>query len=144
MAEPALRLLVLTPHAVVVAAEVCSLRVPTVSGQVGVRPQGEARVTPVEPGLAIARGEDQLLFVATAGGILRSDASEAVLLTPVAFAGTDPDAVLQASDAAGAQPDPERDLRRAIERLEAGMLRELRLPAGGSPPRGSGGGDGRR
>jgi F0F1-type ATP synthase epsilon subunit len=125
-----LHLVVRTPHSIVVEEDVLSLRVPTESGQVGIRPRGEPSVTPIEPGLAIARGEDHLLFLATAGGILRSEASVAVLLTPVAFVGSDPAEVLRASAAASAGPDPERELRQAIERLEAGMLRELRAPGG--------------
>jgi len=121
----ALRLVVRTPHAVVVERDVRSLRVPTASGQVGVRPGGEALVTPVEPGLVLARADDATLFVGSAGGLLRSDADDAVLATPVAFAGDDPEAVLRAIEAALAAGDPELELRRAVARLEAGMLREL-------------------
>lgn len=120
-----LRLVVRTPHAVVVDADVASLRVPTESGQVGVRPLGERLVTAVEAGLAIARTGGAPLFLGTAGGLLRSDANVAVLATPIAFAGDDPDAVLDGIAAALAAPDPELELRRAIGALEAGMLREL-------------------
>ena len=144
MHRPKLHLVVRTPHSVVVESDVLALRVPTESGQVGVRPRGEPTVTPIEPGLAIARTAEGLLFLATAGGLLRSDAGVVVLLTPVAFVGGDPEAVLRAIEAATAAPDPERDLRQAIERLEAGMLRELRTPGNLAPPAWSGGERGRR
>lgn len=131
MERASLHLIVRTPHAVVVESDVLALRVPTETGQVGVRPHGEPTVTPVEPGLAIVRMAERDLFLATAGGLLRSNAEVAVFLTPIAFAGADAQVVLRACEAASAAPDPERSLRQAIERLEAGMLRELRTPAGG-------------
>jgi hypothetical protein len=49
-----------------------------------------------------------------------------VLLTPVAVIGDDAATVVAAMDAALAAPDPERELRRAIEHLEQGLLREVR------------------
>ena len=130
--DPArLHLVVRTPRATLVEIDVLSLRVPTESGQVGIRPGGEATVTAVEPGLGIARTRQGVVFLGTAGGLLSSDARAAVLATPIAFAGDDPAAVLHAIEAALAAPDPELELRRAIERLEAGMLRELRTPGAG-------------
>jgi F0F1-type ATP synthase epsilon subunit len=122
---PGLHLVVRTPRAVVAELDVLSLRVPTHTGQVGIRPGGERLLTPVEPGLALARTAGPPLFLGTAGGLLRSDRRGAVLATPIAFTGEDPGAVLRAIEAALAAPDPELELRRAIGRLEAGMLREL-------------------
>ena len=128
---PRLRLVVRTPRVTIVEIDVLSLRVPTESGHVGIRPGGEATVTAVEPGLGIARTRQGVVFLGTAGGLLSSDARAAVLATPLAFAGDDPAAVLRAIEAALAAPDPELELRRAIERLEVGMLRELRAPSAG-------------
>ena len=65
-------------------------------------------------------------FVGTAGGLLRTAAREAVLLTPVAVLGDDAAAVLAAIDAALAGPDPERELRQCD-----------RAPRGGAPARGA-------
>ena len=123
--RPCLHLVVRTPREVVADLTALSLRVPADTGQVGIRPRGEAIVTPVEPGLVLIRTADGMRFVGTAGGLLRTAAREAVLLTPVAALGDDAAAVLAAVDAALAAPDPERELRQAIERLEAGLLREV-------------------
>lgn len=126
-----LHLVVRTPREVVADLTALSLRVPTDTGQVGIRPRGEATVTPVEPGLVLIRTAHGMRFVGTAGGLLRTTAREAVLLTPVAVLGNDAAAVLSAVEAALAGPDPERELRQAIERLEAGLLREARGTDGG-------------
>jgi F0F1-type ATP synthase epsilon subunit len=126
-----LHVVVRTPREVVADAAVRSLRVPTATGQVGVRPRAEATVLAVEPGLVVARDGERSWFLGTAGGILRTAASEAVLLTPIAVRGDDPAAVVAALDAALASPDAEQDLRRAIGRLETGLLRELRGADGG-------------
>jgi F0F1-type ATP synthase epsilon subunit len=124
MDQLCLHLVVRTPREVVADLTALSLRVPADTGQVGIRPRGEATVTPVEPGLVLIRTADGMRFVGTAGGLLRTTAREAVLLTPVAVLGNDAAAVLSAVEAALAGPDPERELRQAIERLEAGLLRE--------------------
>lgn len=138
LAGPLLRLVVRTPRAVVLEIDVHSLRVPTESGHVGIRPGGEAIVTAVEPGLAIARTGHGPAFLGIAGGLLSSDARVAVLATPLAFVGDDPQAVARMTEAALRAPDPERELRRAIERLEAGMLRELRSSEAGFAGRAGG------
>jgi hypothetical protein len=52
-----------------------------------------------------------------------------VLLTPLAVLGGDGPSVLEALATALATPDPELELRRAIDRLEARILQELRRPA---------------
>lgn len=126
MPRPPLHVVIRTPREVVAELDVLALRVPTRSGQVGVRPGAEALVTPVEPGLVIARGADGVRFVGTAGGLLRTSARAGLLLTPLAVLGDDAMAVLAAVDAALSGPDPEHELRRAIERLEAGLLHEVR------------------
>lgn len=121
-----LHLLVRTPDALVAELDVVSLRVPTESGQVGLRPRGEPTVLPIEPGLVLARIADALRFLGTAGGIVRSDGREALLLTPIAVVGEDGPAVLARLDAALAVPSPEREFRRAITNLESGIVHELR------------------
>jgi F0F1-type ATP synthase epsilon subunit len=136
MAPASLHLTVRTPHALIVELDVVSLRVPVDTGEVGLRPRGEATVLAVEPGLVLARTASVLRFLGTAGGLLRSDGQRAVLLTPLAVLGGDGAGVLEALAAALATPDPEIDLRRAIERLEAGILQELRHPARKGGPSG--------
>jgi F0F1-type ATP synthase epsilon subunit len=126
MSRLALHVVVRTPREVVAEMDALSVRVPTETGQVGIRPGGEAVVTPVEPGLAIVRAAAGVRYIGTAGGVLRTTAREAVLLTPLAILGDDAAAVLVAMDSAAAAPDPEQALRQAIERLETGLLREVR------------------
>jgi F0F1-type ATP synthase epsilon subunit len=121
-----LHLVVLTPHALVAELDVVSLRVPSDTGQVGLRPRCEPTVLAIEPGLVLARAATALHYFGTAGGLLRCDGRAAVLLTPLAVRGDDGPGVLDALGAALAAPDPERDLRRAIERLQTGILTELR------------------
>ena len=87
MAEETLRLVVRTPQGGVFDERVTSLRVPTDTGQVGLRPRSEEAALVVEPGLALAASSDGLRFVATAGGLLRCDGKQAVLLTPLAVVG---------------------------------------------------------
>ena len=132
MVRPYLHLVVRTPREVVAELQALSLRVPADTGQVGVRPRAEPAVTPVEPGLVLIRTAEGMRFVGTAGGLLRTTGQEAVLLTPVAVLGDDAAAVLAAIDAVLTGPDPERELRRAIERLEAGLLREVHGGDGGA------------
>jgi len=126
MKRGSVHLVVRTPRGVAADLEVQSLRVPTDTGQVGLRPGAEAAVTPVEPGLVLARTAERLHFIGTAGGLLRTDGREAELLTPVAVLEDDAAAAVAAVDQALAGADPERDLRQAIERLETGLRREVR------------------
>jgi F0F1-type ATP synthase epsilon subunit len=134
VAEPALWLRVRTPQGIAFEAPVHSLRVPTDTGQVGLRPRAERTALGVEPGLVLARGADGLRFVATAGGLLRCDGREAVLLTPLAVAGATAPAVRAELEQAlrGARADLE--LRKVLQRLETGLLHELRraAPRGGA------------
>ena len=125
-----LHVVVRTPREVVAELEVLALRVPTESGQVGIRPAAEAVVTAVEPGLVLARVAGGMRFIGTAGGLLRASAREAVLLTPLAVLGERAEDVVAAVDRALSGAGAEHDLRQAIERLEAGLLREVRRGAG--------------
>ena len=60
MSNRQLKLMVRTPREVVVELRVSSIRVPTETGQVGVRPRAEPLVLAVEPGLVLVRREDTL------------------------------------------------------------------------------------
>ena len=73
-----------TPREVVLELDVSSIRVPTETGQVGVRPRAEPFVLAVEPGLVLVRRDETYQFVGTAGGLLRCDGATASLLTPLA------------------------------------------------------------
>jgi F0F1-type ATP synthase epsilon subunit len=121
-----LRFLLRTPHALVAEFEVCALRVPTDTGQVGLRPRHEAILLAVEAGLVHVQTREGLRFAGTAGGLLRSDGTQATLLTSDAVVGEDASAVLALLDRALAAPDPEREIRRAIERLGAALVQEMR------------------
>jgi F0F1-type ATP synthase epsilon subunit len=134
MAEATLRFRVRTPQGIAFEAALRSLRVPTDTGQVGLRPRAERTALGVEPGLVLAAAPDRLCFVASAGGLLRCEGNEAVLLTPLAVVGDSAPAVRAALEAAlrGAQADLE--LRRVLQRLETGLLHELRRAAPASGP----------
>ncbi len=125
MAEQPLHLTVRTPHAVVLEAELDSLRVPTGSGQVGLRPRAEASLLEVAPGLVVARRGGGVRFLATAGGLLRHRGTEATLFTPIAVEGGDADEVLRAMEHARAEPGEEREVRRQLGRLEQRIRQEL-------------------
>ncbi len=105
MSAQQLKLTVRTPREVVVDFEVASVRVPTETGQVGIRPRMEPLVLAVEPGLVLARHKAGFEFVGTLGGLLRCDGKTACLLTPLAVTGEDEDAVTQALDEALARAE---------------------------------------
>ena len=129
MAEETLRLVVRTPQGVVFDERVTSLRVPTDTGQVGLRPRSEAAALVVEPGLALAASRGGLRFLATAGGLLRCDGVEAILLTPLAVVGESADAVCAGLSEALGTPSPDLELRAVLQRLESGILQEIRRGA---------------
>jgi F0F1-type ATP synthase epsilon subunit len=131
--EQTLRLELRTPQALVATLEVASLRVPTDSGQVGLRPRAEPAVLAVEPGLAVAHTAAGLRLLATAGGLLRLERDHALLLTPLAVVGESEQDVRARLEEAMAEPTADAELRRAIERLEHGILQELRRGLGARP-----------
>ncbi len=130
MADQTLQLVVRTPERAVLDEAVTSLRLPTDTGQVGLRPRAEPTVLVVEPGLVLAKVRGQLRFLATAGGLLRCDGRRATLLTPVAVIGDSERAVALALDETLRAPRAELELRAALQRLETGILLELRRGAG--------------
>jgi F0F1-type ATP synthase epsilon subunit len=129
VAEGTLRLVVRTPQGSVFDGPVTSLRVPSDTGQVGLRPRSEAAALVVEPGLVLADGPDGLRLLATAGGLLRCDGRQVSVLTPLAIAGRSAESVRDELQAALRAPRAELELRSALQRLESGILHELRRGA---------------
>lgn len=125
MATTTIRFIVRTPHEVVFAAEVRSIRVLTETGHVGVHPRMERLALPVEAGLVLVRADNLLVFVGSAGGLLSSDGRLATLFTPLGVAGTDPSAIRAALDHALAEPDSEIAVRARLGKLEDRILTEL-------------------
>jgi len=126
VAEKTLGLVVRTPQGAVVDERVTSLRVPSDTGQVGLRSRSEPAVLVVEPGLVLAATTGGLRFIATAGGLLRCDGEEAVLLTPLAVVGESAAAVGAKLEKVLGTPRADLELRAVLQRLETGMLQELR------------------
>ena len=60
MSDTKLKLIVRTPREVILETEVSSVRLPTETGQVGIRRQVEPMVLAVEPGLVLIRQARQL------------------------------------------------------------------------------------
>jgi F0F1-type ATP synthase epsilon subunit len=121
-----LRLVIRTPHAVVLDAPVQAVRVPTETGQVGLRPREEPLMLAVEPGLVVVRTEHGVRFAATAGGLLDGGRERVVLHTPFAVTDEREADVLAALDRALATPDSEIAARRRLGELERRIVHELR------------------
>ncbi|HEX7785395.1 MAG TPA: hypothetical protein VF653_04170 [Methylomirabilota bacterium] len=121
-----IRLVVRTPHEVVFDDRVRSARVPTETGQVGLRPRGEPLVLVIEPGLVLLRGDAALRFGATVGGLLESSHERCTLYTPAAVVGASEDEVLGALERLLSAPDPELAARRQLVELEQRIVQQLR------------------
>ncbi|MCA9177946.1 MAG: hypothetical protein KDB14_25960 [Planctomycetales bacterium] len=132
---PALELIIRTPRETVFRGDVSSARFPTETGQVGIRPRGEALVVAVEAGLVLVRCDDDHSFAGTAGGLLRFDGRQANLLTPLAVHGRDEREVLEALEHALAQPSAELETRELLSRVQTNLLRELRQSGSELSPR---------
>lgn len=126
MDEPALEFVLRTPHAVVLQTAVRALRVPTETGQVGLRPRGEATVLAVEAGIVNLRRADGVTFAGTAGGLLTSDGRRSTLLTPLAVVGADAAEIAAELQRALAEPNSELEARATLSKLEGRILQELR------------------
>lgn len=124
-ATSALHLVIRTPRDIVLEADVISIRVPTETGQVGLRRGCEPTVLAVEPGLILARLRDRTRFAGTAGGLLRCDGRLASLLTPVGVIGDELNAVLEELDRTLSAPNTEQEVRAMLKRLEKNILEEL-------------------
>lgn len=123
--KQSLHVTIRTPRATVVDQEVASLRVPTRTGQVGIRPHGEATVLAVEAGLILLRTSSGMRYAGTAGGLLHSSSTSASLLTPLAVFGEDIGSVSRQLDQLLAMPSDEMDVRHMLGRLEKRILQEL-------------------
>jgi len=121
-----LRLIIRTPHEAVFDSVVRAARVPTETGQVGLRPRGEPMVLAIESGLIVVRLDAETRFAATAGGLLESGPDRCVLYTPFAVVDSTQSAVLEALGRALATPKSEIAARRQLADLEQRILRELR------------------
>ena len=120
-----LQFLIRTPRETVLDERVRGLRVPTESGQVGIRRGAEPVLLVVEPGLIVVRTGDTDSFAASAGGLLECDVGRCVLYTPFAVTGAEDDDVLAALDRALATPDGELAARRRLDELEQRIVREI-------------------
>jgi F0F1-type ATP synthase epsilon subunit len=128
--ETRLRLVVRTPHASVINREVESVRLPTETGQVGLRARREPIVIAVEPGLILLHESSGNSFASSAGGLMQVADNRAVLFTPYAVAGHSPEEVLEQLDKAMAAPDSELSMRRKLSELERHILQELARKSG--------------
>jgi F0F1-type ATP synthase epsilon subunit len=121
-----LHVLVRTPQAVVLEARARTLRVPSPTGQVGLRPREESLALVVEPGLILVETGSGKLFVASAGGLLEADRHDATLYTPYAVVGGTPAEVLRALEQASQAPDGELRARQRLAELEQRIVHELK------------------
>jgi F0F1-type ATP synthase epsilon subunit len=126
MAERCLHVTVQTPHAVVYEADAISLRVPTESGQVGIRPRTEATLLAVEAGLVLVHTSAGTRFVGTAGGLLSCDGVIATLLTPLAIVGDAEQTILDGLEHALQEPSEEMQARTTLGKIEGEILHEMR------------------
>lgn len=119
-----LELIIRTPREVALDERVSSVRVPSETGQLGIRPRGEPFLTAVEPGLVVFRVGAELRVAGTVGGLLMSDRERCELLTPFAVVGTE-DEVIRALEEQGRDPEPELEARRRLGELEQRIVREI-------------------
>ena len=131
MSPSSLRFVVRTPNETILDEEVDSIRVPTQSGQVGLRPRGEPNVMAVEAGLIVFRSNNGTRYAGSAGGMLHADRHAVSLLTPLAVVGEDIESVKYQLDVLLAAPNEEMEVRRTLGRLETRILQELQ-PGEGS------------
>jgi F0F1-type ATP synthase epsilon subunit len=126
MADRLLKVSVRTPHETVFEADCRSLRIPTESGQVGLRPAVERHVTAFETGIVNFQTPDhRIRFIGTAGGLLLCDGMTATLLTPLAVVGDDEESVVSRLDDILSQPGSEMETRMMLSRLEGEIVNEL-------------------
>lgn len=126
MAEKSLHITIRTQHEVVLETDAAALRVPTESGQVGLRPRAEATLLAVEAGLVLVRTAVGTRFVGTAGGLLTCDGTTATLLTPLAVVGDDEQSILEELERVLQEPSEEIQARTTLGTLEGEILGEMR------------------
>ncbi len=120
-----LRFLICTPHQNILDEQVRAARVPTETGQVGLRPGQEPLLLVIEPGLILFRPETAPRFAATVGGLLHCQREQCILYTPFAVVGEDEATVLAALSPALMTPDSELTARRQLGELEQRIVNEL-------------------
>ena len=130
MPDSTLHFVIRTPRDIVLESDVVSIRVPTETGQVGLRPRSEPTVLAVEPGLIVIRLRDSVRFAGTAGGLLHCNGKSASLLTPVAVVGDELKAVLEELDRTLSAPNAEQEVRAMLKRLEKNILEEVQHGSG--------------
>ncbi len=126
MTKPVLRVTIRTPSETIFDEDVASIRVPTQTGHVGMRPRGEPSVLAVDAGLIVLRLAGRMRYAGTAGGLLHTTAKTASLLTPLAVVGDDVESVSGQLDDLLSAPSEEMEARRTLGRLETRILQELR------------------
>jgi F0F1-type ATP synthase epsilon subunit len=114
-----------TPSLTVFSAVVESVRLPTETGQVGLRRGMEPIVLPVEPGLVLLRAHESTMFMGCAGGLLIVDTQAATLLTPLAVVGVDIAVAKRGLDEALAEAPMKLAVRKRLRRLEDHVLTRL-------------------
>ena len=132
MTKQKLHVVIRTPNETVVDQDVASLRFPTHSGQVGLRPRCEPSVLAVEAGLIVLRINGGNRYAGTAGGLLHTNGDSASLLTPLAVVGDDLDSVSNQLDQLLSTPSGEMEVRHTLGRLEQRILQELHEGDGSS------------
>jgi len=126
VAEGRLHLTVRTPHEIVLEIDARSLRIPTETGQVGLRPRMEPLVLAVEASLVLVRTDGLTKYVGTAGGMLTCDGTQATLMTPLAVVGDDESSIMAELDRVLGEPSAELQARAMLDRLEGRILSEMR------------------
>ena len=121
-----LKVTIRTPGEIVFEGEIVSLRVPTHTGQVGLRPRAERSVIAVEAGLIVLKMERDVKYAGTAGGLLHTDGLKSSLLTPLAIVGSNVESVSRQLDALLSAPSQEMEIRHTLGRLETRILQEVR------------------
>lgn len=129
MDKRSLHFVIRTPKEVVLQLDASSVRVPTHTGQVGLRPRAESTILAVEAGLVVIRDGANFQYAGTAGGLLECDGTQANLLTPVAVTGSEPDAVVAELDRILAIPSEEAEIRKSLAQIEMRIREELRSGA---------------
>jgi len=127
-----LHVVIRTPYEAVVDASFDSVRVPTKTGQVGLRPREEPFLLAVEPGLVVLRSGGKLRFVATGGGLLDASRAALELFTPFAAASDSAKEVLGELDRVLAAPAADFAIRKRFGELEQRIAEELRKNADAS------------
>jgi F0F1-type ATP synthase epsilon subunit len=125
MSQPKLHVVIRTPSETVIEQDVVAMRVPTQTGQVGLRPRGEPHVLAIEAGLIVLRINGIRRYAGTAGGLMHANGQSASLLTPLAVVGNDVESVSRELEVLLSAPSEEMEVRRTLGRLETRILQEL-------------------